>query len=323
MNIFKKFIPALLAVSVTAATAYAADFPDMPQDWTAESLVKAVDNGLLSGFEDGTIRPANKITRAQMATIITRSFGASKAADLSEFSDVNQNDWFYESFAQAVQMQAFNGDDRKLLNPSNPITFQECFKVVASVFGLIANTEDKYQNNDLKIQDLSVLDKFADGSEVSDWAKPYVAAIVSGGYWDGIDGKLTPKEHITRAQFAVLMDKMVTTYINAPGTYKDLPAGNIMIKAGDVNIDGLDSSSYVIISDGVPQSDSGVTFTNSKLDGRLVIRGGGQNTAFTGFLKDFVILNPDLNLIANLSNIKTVKGYIKDSSSSWTYTFGG
>lgn len=323
MKILKKLIPVLLAATMGTTAVCAADFPDMPTDWTAESLEKAVENGLLSGFEDGTIRPNNEITRAQMAAIISRSFGATASADLSEFKDVSENDWFYTSFAQAVQMQAFNGDEKKQLNPSNPITFQECFKVVASVFGIIANTEDKYENNDLKIQDLTVLDSFADGGEVSDWAKPYVAAIVSGGYWEGIDGKLTPKAYITRAEFAVLMNNMVTTYITEPGTYNELPSGNIMIKSGDVVIDGLDSSSYVVISDGVPQTENGVVFTNSKLDSRLVIRGGGQNTSFSGFLKDFVILNPELNLIASLSNWKTVTGYIKHESSSWTYTIGG
>lgn len=322
MTLIKKIIPALLAVSMLPAAAYAADFPDMPADDTAKSIERAVENGLLSGFEDGTVRPANNITRAQMATIITRCFGTSDSADISDFTDVSADDWFYNAFAEAVQMGAFNGDDQKHLNPNSYISFQECFKVVSSVFGLIANTEDKYPTNDLKAQDLSVLDRFGDASEVSDWAKPYVASIVAGGYWDGFD-TLTPRAYITRAQFAVLMDKMVTTYISEPGVYTDLPAGNIMIKSAGVTIDGLDSSDYVIISDGVPADGDAVSFTDSTLNGRLVIRGGGQNTAFSGFLKDFVILNPDLNLIANLSNLKTVTGYIKYDSSSWTYSIGG
>lgn len=322
MKLLKKIIPALLAVSMLPAAAQAATFPDMPQDDSRESLERAVDNGLLSGFEDGTIRPGNNITRAQMATIITRSFGAQDAADISDFTDISEDDWFYDAFAQAVQMGAFNGDDQKHLNPTSYINFQECFKVISSVFGLIANTEDKYPTNDLQAQDLSVLDKFTDSDDISDWAKPYVAAIVSGGYWDGVD-TLNPKAYITRAQFAVLMDRMVTTYINEPGTYTDLPTGNIMIKSNGVNIDGLNSESYCIISDGVSADGDGVKFTNSTLNSRLVIRGGGQKTSFSGFLKDFVILNPNLNISVSISNLKTVTGYIKYDSSSWTYSFGG
>lgn len=323
-NVLKKFVPAVLAISIfSGASVYAAEFPDMPNDWTTQSLQKAVDNGLLGGFDDGTIRPDNNITRAQMATIIVRSFGATQSSDISRFTDVSQGDWFYDAFSKAVQMQAFNGDDRNLLNPNNPITFQECFKVVASVFGLIANTreEKEYKPNDIDIQDLSVLNIFADGPEVSDWAKPYVAAIVSGGYWDGIDGKLTPKAYITRAQFAVLMDNMVETYITEPGTYKDLPEGNIMIKSEDVTVDGIVSDNNIIISDGVKETENGIKIINATLNGRLVIRGGGKNVTFQGYLKHFVIPNPGLNLNANLSNLMQVKGYIDDNS-SWSYSIG-
>ena len=324
MTILKRVLPAVLAASMLFSTSVmAADFPDMPNDWTTESLQKAVENGLLSGFEDGTIRPGNNITRAQMATIIVRSFEASAAADISRFTDVAPGEWYYDSFAKAVQMRAFNGDDRNMLNPNNPITFQECFKVMASIFGLIANTDSQYEKNDLTEQDLTPLNKFSDASEVSDWAKPYVAAIVEGGYWEGIDGKLTPKAYITRAQFAVLMDNLVTTYINEPGTYKDLPEGNIMIRSEDVTIDGIKSGSDIIICDGVKETEQGINFTNAELNGTLVMRGGGKNVNFSGFLNRFVILNSNLNLNANLTNLESVSGYIIDLSSSWTYTFGG
>lgn len=324
MNILKKFVPALLAVSLLAGSAaYAADFPDMPNDWTTEALENAVENGLLSGFDDGTIKPNNNITRAQMATIIARSFGATAGADISTFTDVTETDWFYDAFSKAVQMGAFNGNDLNQLNPNNPIKFEECFKVVACVFGLTANLreEELYKPNDLDKQDLTVLDKFSDGSDVSAWAKPYVAAIISGGYWDGIDGKLTPKAYITRAQFAVLMDNLVKTYITKPGTYTDLPAGNIMIKSEDVTIDGLTTDNNIVISDGVKETETGINFTNCTVNGRLVIRGGGQNVNYSGFLKDFVIQNPNINLNASLSNLMTVTGYIHDAS-SWSYSIG-
>ena len=324
MNIFKKALPALLALSLFAgSTVSAATFPDMPNDWTTQSLQNAVTNGLLSGFDDGTIRPNNNITRAQMATIIVRCFGAVAKSDISEFTDVPESAWYHDAFSKAVYMKAFNGDDKKQLNPNNPITFQECFKVVASVFGLIAKTEDTSTPSDLALQDLSVLNNFADGAEVSDWAKPYVASIVANGYWNGLDGKLTPRAYITRAQFAVLMNNMVTTYINEPGTYSNLPEGNIMIKTSDVTIENYTTNNNIIIADSAQETENGINFKNCTMNGKLVIRGGGRNVKYQGFLNHFVILNPFITIELEISNLNTVTGYSKYKSSSCKYYIVG
>ncbi len=324
MNIFKKAVPVLLAAALFAgSTVSAATFPDMPNDWTRQSLENAVTNGLLSGFDDGTIKPNNNITRAQMATIIVRCFGAESATDLSDFTDVPLGAWYYDAFTKAVYMKAFNGDNLKRLNPNNPITFQECFKVVASVFGLIAKTEETHTPSDLALQDLSVLNNFSDGAEVSDWAKPYVAAIVANGYWNGLDGKLTPKAYITRAQFAVLMNNMVTTYINQPGTYTNLPAGNIMIKTSDVTIDNYTTDNYIIIADSAKETEAGINFNNCTMNGKLVIRGGGRNVKYSGFLNHFVLLNPYLTIELDISNLDTVIGYSPYTSSTTRYYIGG
>lgn len=316
-------MPVIFSVSLFSGAASAQTFPDMPNDDTTEALENAVKNNLLSGFEDNTIRPHENITRAQMATIVTRAFGATAKADISAFTDVTSSDWHYEAFSQAVQMGAFNGNDLNMLNPDSPITFEECFKVTACIFGLTANTreEEMFRPNDLDNQNLDVLNKFSDGGEVADWAKPYMAAIVSGNYWNGSDGKLTPKAYITRAQFAVLMNNMVKTYISEPGTYSDLPAGNIMIKTEAVTIDGIDTNDNIIIADGVKNSDEGINITNATVNGRLVIRGGGKNINYQGYLNHFVIQNPDLNLNANLSNLSTVSGYLHDDS-SWSFSYG-
>ncbi len=325
-SIFKKIIPTVLAISMLASvSASAQDFPDMPDDWTKESIEKAVENGLLGGFEDGTIRPNNNITRAQMATIIVRSFGATQEADITKFTDMNPTDWHYSAFAKAVQMQAFGGDQLNHLNPNNYITFQECFKVVSSVFGLIVIDDPRAGKVGLNNQDLTVLDKFEDGAEVSDWAKPYVAAVVSNGYWDGLDGKLTPKAYITRAQFAVLMDNLVKTYITEPGTYSEFEDGNIMIKAENVTLKNVTTDDYIIIADGVKETEEGINFVDCEVKGCLTMRGAGQNVSYKGFLQYLAVIGPNLNINVTLSNLTGENGVIAcimDETSSWSYSVG-
>ena len=325
-SILKKIIPTILAVSIiSGVTASAQSFPDMPDDWTKESIERAVENGLLGGFEDGTIRPNNNITRAQMATIIVRSFGAETEADITKFTDMNPTDWHYSAFAKAVQMKAFGGDQLNHLNPNNYITFQECFKVVSSVFGLIVLDDPRVGKVGLNNQDLTVLDKFSDGAEVSDWAKPYVASVVANGYWDGLDGKLTPKAYITRAQFAVLMDNLVKTYITEPGTYSEFSDGNIMIKSENVTLKNVTTDDYIIIADGVKETEEGINFVDCTVSGCLTMRGAGKNVNYKGFLQYLALIGPELNINVNLSNLTGENGVIAcimDKTSTWSYTFG-
>lgn len=238
----RKYVKFVSALTVSAAVlmpsaAFAQEFSDMPDNWTTAALERAVENGLLNGA-DGMIMPDDNITRAQMAAIIVRAFGGDKEADLSAFSDVSQDKWYYSEFAKAVSMKVFAGTDDMKLNPDNFITYQECFTVAARLLML-------------PDADISCLEKFDDYSSIDEWAKQSMANVVGYGYWDGIDNKLKPKDYITRSEFAVLMDNMVKVYINEPGTYTELPEGNILIRSEDVVIDGLKSDDLIIVGDGV------------------------------------------------------------------------
>ena len=62
--------------------AFAADlskYSDFPNDWSAAALEQAIDNGLLNG-SNGMIDASGLLTRAQLAAIVNRAFGASEMA---------------------------------------------------------------------------------------------------------------------------------------------------------------------------------------------------------------------------------------------------
>ncbi len=290
----KKLIAlALSLVAVSGSVASAASFPDMPTDWTATAMENAVKNKLLNGYDDGTIKPNNNIKRAEMAAIITRSFNALTKADISKFTDVTKDKWYYDEFSKAVAMGAFNGDELSHLNPQKNITFEESFKVIASIFGLIADTQG--YGNDFDSQDLSSLDKFADGKDVADWAKPYVAAIVSRGYWNGIDNHLYPKQYITRAQFAVLMDNIIKTYIDEPGEHKTLPAGGVMIRSDKVTIDVEKHDGLILVAESVAGKEP-ITIGVKELSAPLVVRGGADQVTFIGSVQKAAILRAGIEV---------------------------
>lgn len=244
-----------LGVMLVLSLSAFASFSDMPQGADGEVLQKAVDNGLINGFEDGTVQPNTPITRAQMAAIMSRAMNAEEAADLSSFVDVKAGDWYYDAMAKAVYMDAFKGDDQSRLNPNNTISRQEAFIVLCRIF-------DVPDNN------IKALGNFIDGKQVAPWATVETRSIAAAGYLGDIS-TIRPLDAMTRLEFAQIMDKIVTTYIDEDGEYSSLPDGNVLVRAKNVSFKGVKTDDVVFIGDGVKEN---MNFTDCVIE-RLVVRG--------------------------------------------------
>ena len=326
-----RFVSAILAASVLFSATAFADFSDMPEDEGLKTAIEnAVSHGILSGYEeDGTVRPYANITRAEMASIITRACGADAEGDISEFSDVAADAWYRSAFAKAYKMGAFSGDDQKLMHPQDNITFQECFTILSQVFDFLppysivreavdpetlADNVVLVKGKTPRLYDVSVLDGFADGKDVAGWAKVYFAGIVSNGGWNGENGLLTPTSYITRGQFAVVMDNLIKNYIDAEGTYTELPAGNTIVRCSNVVLDGVKSDSDVIVADCVIPF--GIILNNVDIK-RLVIRGCATSIGSDGTPE-----NNDYGIspTGKYASIRVIRPYIAADLSNAKYS---
>ena len=283
---------ALACLMLLSTSVFAATFSDMPADdhWATAALNNAVNNGLLTG-SNGRVYPENNMTRAEMATIIARACGAEKDADISAFTDVTTDDWFYASMSKAVAMGAFNGSEGKL-RPNNNITRQEAFVVLSRVFGLNVGEIS-----------VDVLDTFKDGSKVADWAKTSVAAIIQKGYVGGANGMLNPLDNITRAEFAVVMDRIIKYYIDDIDATTIPTDGNVMIRVGGLKLDGFETDKMVVIGDAVGESK--MVVSNAKISDLLVVRGGSQVNV-DGEFADIRIVMPNITLSGSPNDIKAI-----------------
>lgn len=270
----------LAGVLMLQSAVFAQEFTDMPDDWTTGAIQRAVENGLIGGYDDGTVKPDKNILRSEMAAIMVRAFGATKEADISAYPDMSADKWYYSEFAKAVQMGAFSGTDDGKLNPEANITYEECFTVISRIFCL--PYRDPYDQKNLDIVDDTVLDTYSDASSIAQWARKYTALVVGNGYWNGYEGKLKPHDQfITRAEFAVLMDNLIKTYIDEPGEYTEFADGNILIRTADVTIKDYTGDDIILVGDGV-SGDLNITNINSTNE--IVLRGG--TTTLTGKMKE-------------------------------------
>lgn len=268
-------------------TAIRAKFPDIPDNWSTDALIKAVQNGLLNGT-DGYLLPDERLTRAQLAAVMVRAFGASEEADVTEFVDLVSDKWYYSDMAKAVKMDIFRGDGTGVIRPDDSITRQEVFTVISRAFNIIGS-------------DAAVLDTFADGASVAEWAKDATASLVAQGYITGADGYLNPENPITRAEFAQIMKNLVDAYITEEGVYTTIPEGNIVIRATGVVLDGVALTGNVYIGEGVGKS---ITFSNVTSPYRVVIR-GGTGTVLTGSYENITVVGIGLTVNASGAQVKT------------------
>ena len=81
------------------------EFSDVTNDYFATGYIKALyDENIVSGYEDGTFKPDNSVTRAETVTMMNKVL-ANPIAENAEnpFGDVSPNHWAYNQIMTAVQ----------------------------------------------------------------------------------------------------------------------------------------------------------------------------------------------------------------------------
>ncbi len=192
----------LLAVAATAS-AQVLSFSDLPAQHQAYDAVQYLaSRGILKGYDDGTFRPDNKVTRAEALKMIVTSTGMTQppADARSGFSDIPAGAW-YEPFA------AYAAGTLGIINaPSKSPEFRGANNVTKAEFlkmFLLAQKEDpagSYAEISLPLS--------TDSQDTAAWYYPFMRfAISSSMIMVQADGTLNPSQELTRAQVALLMNR--------------------------------------------------------------------------------------------------------------------
>lgn len=135
----KRFISIVVLVvflfSLTPAAA-ASQFTDIQGHWAKQQIEAWLNKGLASGYQDGTFRPNNPVTRAEFAAFVNRAFSTPSTGDKGKFSDLPETAWFYADVSKAVSAGIMGGYPDNTFRPNNPITRQEAASVLTRLLGL-------------------------------------------------------------------------------------------------------------------------------------------------------------------------------------------
>ncbi|MBO5370365.1 MAG: S-layer homology domain-containing protein, partial [Clostridia bacterium] len=167
-------------------------YTDVNSDFWANEAIQALSvKNAINGYEDGTFKPANLITRAEFIKILTSMLGY-EPSDCS-FADVSADKWYYGYIGAAVKLGIAKGDG-ELFNPDSPITRQDAATLLYRAIGQSKN-------------DIAAV-SFADEAEISDYASDAVKSLGSVGVLSGYPtGEFFPKNNMTRAEVAQMLYK--------------------------------------------------------------------------------------------------------------------
>ena len=284
---------AVSAGQIPAMAASASDFSDLPDNWSKPALEFAIANGLLQGY-NGLLRANDPMTRAEMATVLNQAFAAEAQAAIS-FADVPSTAWYYTQVAKAVQMQTFAGVSDTQFAPNLSITREQAFAAIARAFRL----EDS---------GTAGLDKFSDKGEVSSWAQNSLSALAGGGYVVGDNGKLRPRDTITRAEFCQVMYQLIARFVSQAGEVSELGEGNILVNEAGVTVKNAKITGDLIAGDGIMSGS--FTVRDTTVGNRLLVRGGSTNTVYiygTQAKNGIVVFNPNSTVLIVTDTRQTVK----------------
>ncbi len=167
------------ALMLQSITVFAAPFSDVEDAyWAADVIEQMKTEKILDGYEDGSFRPENSLTRAECAKIL--SCIAKLPEGNASYKDVAKDAWYYDYVSAGGKY--FDAGEN--FEPDKKITREEFATATAKVLGL-SESEKALE--------------FSDAGKITN--KGMVAAAVESGFISGFDDNtFRPNDPLTRAQ---------------------------------------------------------------------------------------------------------------------------
>lgn len=181
------------------------EFNDVKIHWAKNSINNMGSRLVVSGDGNGVYRPNSDMTRAEFAAIIGKALGLRIQDGKSTFSDVKATDWYNGYTMTAASYGIVTGYNSSTFAPNDKITREQAMTMIAramKITGLGATLKES------DVDDL--LGAYEDAGAVSSYAKSPIAECLKAGVVSGKTDKiLAPKDYITRAEVAVIVERLL------------------------------------------------------------------------------------------------------------------
>lgn len=211
-----------LLVSMFSLTAFAVTFNDVENDetvsWAKDSINKMTDAGYIKGYEDGTFKPYNPITKIESLILMSRMLGYEDSKYASVVKNAKE---MYKDTAKKYNA-SYSGELSYLLY-SGVLKESELVDYASSAN---ANTQllryqaamlmAKLLGADAEASAYTVSEPtYADNIAIPQVARPYVEYVTAEKIMNGMDAtaeglpQFSPVTTLTRAQMATLLARIM------------------------------------------------------------------------------------------------------------------
>ncbi|WP_262173572.1 S-layer homology domain-containing protein [Saccharococcus sp. Marseille-Q5394] len=166
-------------------------FNDVSSENPYFELINEMHNlSYISGYPDGTFKPAENISRKHVAALLSRVLSLEPVRETKEFKDVPKTHPHHDSIQKVQRAGIIDGDENGNFNPEASLTRVQMAKVIDLAFDLTVKS-----NKD-----------FVDVPSTH-WGNKHVRALYSNGITTGYEGYFKPNEKVTRAHYAVFLHR--------------------------------------------------------------------------------------------------------------------
>lgn len=144
MKLSRRVLSALILTAFVIVNTFTmsafADFTDVTSADKAYTAVSVLSNlGVINGYEDGSFKPENNVTRAEFTAMLMRtrglgSLGSTETENLP-FPDLTQASWAIANIRTAHSMGIINGYEDGTFKPNNNVLYEEAVKMIVCALG--------------------------------------------------------------------------------------------------------------------------------------------------------------------------------------------
>ncbi len=169
--------------------------------WAYPYITELASKNIIGGYDDGTFKPNNSVTREEFVKMIIGAAGLLSLDKECNFADVPNNAWYYDYVASAYAAGIISGIDDTAFGIGTNITRQDVAVIAARVLAYLGKTPTATTETTL-----------TDVDTVADYATDSVKLLNSIGIINGYDdGSFMPNNTLTRAEAATIICKLINS----------------------------------------------------------------------------------------------------------------
>ncbi len=181
------------------------EFTDMMNHWARNAVNNMGSRMVIDGTGNGAFSPDRDITRAEFAAILVRGLGLKPEEGAAPFSDVKAAAWYNSAIQTAYAYNLINGFEDGTFHPNDKITREQAMVIISKAM-TITGLKETISNQSIEV----TLRPYLDAVQASTWAQAGIADSVLSGVVSGrTSSELAPKKFITRAEVAVIVERLL------------------------------------------------------------------------------------------------------------------